>query len=212
VPNGRAGRSGNDWCGGLLACVDGVRVLGQVEAWDGDCLIPLGQPQVRLVLAVLLLEPNRFVSIDRLIRVVWGDEPPASARSGLHNRIAALRVILSGDVQLRTRSSGYVLELDPLRVDAHVFAAAVRRGGDGEDARARAARLAGALGLWRGSLLADVIDVVEESVRTSATNLARRALDLAEKGGYASHAQQAADILARLPVMSDPLPTNIEAA
>ena len=57
------------------------RILGPVEVMSGDvpARIPPGRQPV--ILGALLLEPNRVVSIDRLIDVVWGDEPPATARS-----------------------------------------------------------------------------------------------------------------------------------
>ena len=40
----------------------------------------LGGPKQRAVLAVLLLEPGRVVSLDRIVDAVWGDDPAEPAR------------------------------------------------------------------------------------------------------------------------------------
>ena len=41
------------------------RLFGPVQAWVGDREVPLGGARARAVLACLLLEPNRVVSIER---------------------------------------------------------------------------------------------------------------------------------------------------
>ncbi len=70
------------------------RVLGPVEVLDGARRVPVaGQP--RVVLAVLLLNANRVVSVDRLVECLWGDHPPANARRLLHGCVAQLRRLLT---------------------------------------------------------------------------------------------------------------------
>ena len=50
----------------ILSAVQ-VRLLGPVEAWSAGVRVDLGPRQQRLVLAVLALETNRLVPVDRLV-------------------------------------------------------------------------------------------------------------------------------------------------
>src|SRR5262245_38233378 len=53
------------------------RLLGTLDAVRDGESISLGGPKPRSLLAMLLLEANRPVSIDRLITGLWGDDLPA---------------------------------------------------------------------------------------------------------------------------------------
>jgi DNA-binding SARP family transcriptional activator len=55
------------------------RILGPLEVRDGERVVPLGGTRRQAVLALLLLDANRIVSVDRLIDGVWGDAPPSGA-------------------------------------------------------------------------------------------------------------------------------------
>ena len=56
------------------------RVLGAVEAAADGVPVDLGSRKQRLVLAVLLLEAGRPVSLDRLLDLLWPTAPrPARA-------------------------------------------------------------------------------------------------------------------------------------
>ena len=70
------------------------RILGTVEAWAGGKQVDLGSRKQRLVLAVLLLEPNRMVPLDRLVDLVWGEDVPASARASIQTLVSRLRAAL----------------------------------------------------------------------------------------------------------------------
>ncbi|MGC4815360.1 BTAD domain-containing putative transcriptional regulator [Micromonospora sp. DT228] len=136
------------------------RVLGAVEAWAQSARIDLGGRQPRLVLAVLLLEPNRLTSMDRLIDLVWGQEPPRSARGTVQALISRLRAALrqaGAPVELIGRGPGYLLRVDPLAVDAHQFTALVAQARIVDDDTA-VDLFDQALALWRGEPLADVAD------------------------------------------------------
>ena len=137
-------------------------VLGPLEV-RGSAL-PLGPPSGKQggLLALLALHANQVLATDRLIHALWGEQPPPSARQALQNHVSAVRKLLAdggGEAVLRTRDPGYVLAVDPERVDAFRFerlAAAGRRAlADGEPARA-ADLLRQALGLWRGAVLPDL--------------------------------------------------------
>jgi DNA-binding SARP family transcriptional activator len=46
--------------------------------------VPLGGPRQRAVLALLLLEAGRVVTIDRLAEDVWAGQPPEGWATTLH--------------------------------------------------------------------------------------------------------------------------------
>ena len=82
------------------------RVLGPLEVVrDGEPLA-IGGLRRRAVLAMLVLEARRVVSVDRLVDGVWGDEPPDTAVTALHGHVSHLRRAL-GD-RLVTRAPGHV--------------------------------------------------------------------------------------------------------
>jgi predicted ATPase/DNA-binding SARP family transcriptional activator len=118
----------------------------------------LGGPRPRTLLAALLLAANRTVSAERLIDAVWGESPPPSAGHALSVYVSALRKTF-GDGNLRREASGYVLKVDPQRLDAIRFEALLALGQrqleQGRAARA-AETLREALALWRGPALGDL--------------------------------------------------------
>ena len=95
------------------------RVLGAVEALDGAGQpLDVGGPKPQLVLAQLLLNPNRVVSTDALVDALWGDDPPPSARRSLQSHVAKLRAALGGeDGPIRSQPPGYILVVDEDQID-----------------------------------------------------------------------------------------------
>ncbi|MFD0489145.1 winged helix-turn-helix domain-containing protein [Saccharopolyspora spinosporotrichia] len=53
--------------------------------------IAVGGPRQRIVLAMLLLNPDRVVSIDRISEAIWNGRPPATARTQVAICVAELR-------------------------------------------------------------------------------------------------------------------------
>jgi DNA-binding SARP family transcriptional activator/tetratricopeptide (TPR) repeat protein len=158
-------------------------ILGPLEARVGGRRVAIGGPQQRALLAVLLVNANRVVSVDRLIDQLWDGRPPATARRLLHGCVADLRRALrsTGDDQvLLTRPPGYLLVVRPGELDADRFtelaAAAETRLAEGSLPRA-AELLREALALWRGPVLEDVS--VERPV-IDAVPLAERRLGVLE--------------------------------
>ena len=106
---------------------------------------------------ILALEAGRVVSADRLVEELWPEGPPGTAAHAVQVYVSQLRKALGADA-ITTRRPGYVLDVDPEHIDVHRFGrlagagAAALRAGDPLDAE-RALREA--LGLWRGSALAD---------------------------------------------------------
>jgi DNA-binding SARP family transcriptional activator/tetratricopeptide (TPR) repeat protein len=119
--------------------------------------IPLGKQ--RALLAALLLNANRVVPIGEIAEVLWGDEPPASARMTIQNYIKRLRKALDGDdARIATAPLGYLIRVEPGELDVSRFAAAqeaARRSARQGDWELAAAQLREALSLWRGEPLAD---------------------------------------------------------
>jgi DNA-binding SARP family transcriptional activator len=135
------------------------RILGPLEALDGERRLPLGGARQRSVLALLLLHGNEALTRDLIIDQLWGDEPPPTAAKVLQNCISALRKELPGGADtLRTISGAYSLAVGPDELDRDRFETLVAEGraalAAGEQPEA-AERLRKALGLWRGSPLSD---------------------------------------------------------
>src|SRR5215472_6396242 len=108
----------------------------------------------RSVLAALLLSGQRVVSVERLVDVVWGDEPPASAVASLHNHVMRTREVLGPDAwRLRTVAPGYLLEVRDGELDLAEFERLSQHGRaalQAADWTTAARSLGKALSLWRG--------------------------------------------------------------
>src|SRR5713226_4258282 len=124
------------------------RILGPLEVVDdGDVLsVPGGKP--RALLAALALSPGEAVSADRLIDVLWGEEPPETAANALQVHVSQLRKALGSDV-VRRRPPGYELAVAPEAVDLVRFERSVADARTAEPPAA-ARLLREALDLWRG--------------------------------------------------------------
>jgi DNA-binding SARP family transcriptional activator/tetratricopeptide (TPR) repeat protein/CheY-like chemotaxis protein len=125
-------------------------------------MVAAGHARQRCVLAVLLIDVGRPVAVDVLVDRVWGDDPPAKVRGSVHSHIARVRRTLeqacgAGEVPDRVvfRSGGYLLDIDPDRVDLHRFRRLVENARRPDTAVGqRLEMLRAALGLWRGEALA----------------------------------------------------------
>jgi DNA-binding SARP family transcriptional activator len=129
------------------------RVLGPLElVVDGDPVELPGQRQ-RMLLAALLLRPNRVVPTERLVFDLWGEEPPRTATTSLQNSISQLRRIL-GESLVR-KPPGYMLQVEDEQVDALRFEHALRAARELAPVE-RADALHAALASWRGPPFADL--------------------------------------------------------
>jgi len=103
-------------------------VFGPLEVRRSGSAVPLGGPRQRAVLALLLLEANRVVSMDRLAEDVWGGDRPAGWATTLQTYVFHLRRALEpdrargvADGTLVTRDRGYLLRVDREHLDAARF-------------------------------------------------------------------------------------------
>ncbi|MCS7480423.1 BTAD domain-containing putative transcriptional regulator [Umezawaea endophytica] len=142
-----------------------LRVLGPVELRVDGRVVEVGHARQRCVLAVLLVEANRVVTMEQLLDRVWADRLPYKARNVASNYVSRLRRVLTGDVAVVRRSGGYVLEVDPEAVDLHRFRRLVEQARGREDAQALAS-LEEAAGLWRGVPFAGLDTLWLAAVRT----------------------------------------------
>jgi DNA-binding SARP family transcriptional activator len=131
------------------------RVLGPVEVSDETGVLLLGGQKQRSVLALLLLEAPRPVATDRLIDVLWGEQPPRTAATSLQNFVSQLRKSLGADVVV-TKAPGYALAIEPGQLDLTRFRALVAEARAADNPGERAEKLGAALELWRGPPLADL--------------------------------------------------------
>ena len=129
-------------------------ILGSLEVRDGERVVELPRQKPRALLACLLLQAGRPVSVDRLIEGLWGESAPATARTSLQNFVSQLRRAIGADA-LPLRPGGYVLDVDPGAVDLVRFERLVERSRR-ESGRERVETLRLALALWRGPPLADL--------------------------------------------------------
>ncbi|MEU2794535.1 BTAD domain-containing putative transcriptional regulator [Streptomyces sp. NPDC007100] len=128
----------------------------------GEKKVDLGAPRQRALLALLLIHVGSVVSLPVIIKAIWGFDPPNQVTRTLQAYVSRLRKLLHAhdrSIRLVHHLQGYVLEADPLLVDAAVFEAKVKdcrelsKAGDLEAVRATAWS---ALELWKGAPLGEL--------------------------------------------------------
>jgi len=152
------------------------RLLGPLEAHDGDRAIGLGGAKQRALLTLLLLDAGRTVSNERLVDELWGADVPESARKMVQIYVSNLRKLLP-DGMLQTRPAGYSLDVDPEATDLGRFERMTAQGRSALAAGvpdAAAAALGRALALWRGAALEEFGEpfAVRERARLESLRLA----------------------------------------
>jgi WD40 repeat protein/DNA-binding SARP family transcriptional activator len=136
------------------------RLLGHLEVVDeGGRELPVRSGHQRALLALLLLRANELVPSERLVEELWGESPPRTAQSMLHNQVSALRRALGRGGRLDTRDGGYRLNVGDGERDVDRFEELVARGRArlDDDPQGAAEALREALALWRGPPLADFV-------------------------------------------------------
>ncbi|MDO9406932.1 BTAD domain-containing putative transcriptional regulator [Patulibacter sp.] len=135
-----------------------VAVLGALEVWRDERLVPVAGGRVRALLVRLALDAGREVGRDALIDAIWEESPPADAGHALQALVSRLRRTLESDAVV-SGTSGYRLAADPADVDALAFEVAARAGSAAlraGDAAGAAEVLRDALATWRGPALGEL--------------------------------------------------------
>ncbi len=163
------------------------RLLGPLEVIGPDGPVRIRSARERTLLAVLLLASNRAVPVCRLVESLWGDEPPATARSQVQFCVSILRRKLdwSEDIIIVSQPSGYLIRVPDETVDFRRFELYI--------SRARGAEAAGrthdavqlmreGLALWRGSAVSDIesraVDAVAIRLDETRSSVLEACLDL----------------------------------
>ncbi|HZF89908.1 AfsR/SARP family transcriptional regulator [Streptomyces sp.] len=164
-----------------------IQLLGPVRAWRNGVEVALGPPKQRAVLGVLASRANDVVGVDAIVDALWGSDIPQTAANGVHTYVGGLRRALepgrrrgTAGAVLTSESGGYCLRLDPMDVDATLFA---RRHGDarrlrGEGRADEALRLyEQALSLWHGEAYSGVPGPFAAMERTRLRDLRLTAVE-----------------------------------
>ncbi|WP_121432609.1 BTAD domain-containing putative transcriptional regulator [Actinomadura pelletieri] len=186
-------------------------VLGPLAVWTDDGTpVHVPERKVRTLLAILLTDPGRPVSIDRLVDALWGDRPPRNPSGTLQARVSQLRRVLDdaepgARALLVARPPGYLLDVAPMAVDSHRFATLVAQAREVTDPLTKARLLDDALRLWRGPAFDDIdlplhhaqVAALEERRLTALEEHAEARLDLGE---HAALGAELAAAVARHPL------------
>ncbi|MDG4809441.1 BTAD domain-containing putative transcriptional regulator [Micromonospora sp. WMMD1120] len=153
-------------------------VLGPLSVRLHSDQIALGAARERRVLAALLLDANRVVTVSRLAEAIWDERPPTSSVKVVRNCVSTLRGRLATAGEITTDSGGYSLRVPDEEIDLRVFAERARQGrrlaAAGELAGA-VAHLRQALALWRGPAFTGVTGRLVEAA-AAQLNDQRRSL------------------------------------
>ncbi|MEU5538112.1 AfsR/SARP family transcriptional regulator [Streptomyces sp. NPDC020362] len=146
-----------------------IKMLGRLSAeLNGVSVVP-SAAKPRQILALLALQSGRVVTVPTLMEEIWGEEIPRSAATTLQTYILQLRrkiaAALDGDQGwqakdvLVTQHGGYLLEVQPGRMDVQEFERLYEAGRDAHanaDHESASDLLGRALDLWQGPALVDV--------------------------------------------------------
>jgi DNA-binding SARP family transcriptional activator/Tfp pilus assembly protein PilF len=160
-------------------------VLGPVLVIRDGTVLPLARPKERALLATLLLNAGRAVTVDELAEGLWDSVPPPSAGVAIRNHVKRLRQSLgdSERTRIRTVANGYRVDVDPDDFDVSRFEtllASARQAGQRDLWPATAQYARQAMALWRGQPLADVMsDPVRAGAVARLDELRLQAAELA---------------------------------
>jgi DNA-binding SARP family transcriptional activator/class 3 adenylate cyclase/tetratricopeptide (TPR) repeat protein len=134
-----------------------VRMLGPLEVLDGGHRLLGLSRRPSEVLVCLALSVGDLVTMDRLIDMLWADEPPPKARNAVQAHVAALRRHLGtgGRQMVESQLGGYRLSSATV-TDVARFDDLCRQAAAVADPRERGDLLGGALALWRGRPVEDL--------------------------------------------------------
>jgi DNA-binding SARP family transcriptional activator/tetratricopeptide (TPR) repeat protein len=158
-------------------------LLGPVVVRCRGVALPVPRGRQRALLAVLLLNAGRVVSVSEIAETLWGPASLPSASVTVRNYVKRLRCVLGPADQARivTRSPGYLIRVDPGELDVarfEILLNGARNAALGASWEAAADQAREALALWRGEPLADVES--EALSRCEVPRLAELRLQAAE--------------------------------
>ncbi|MGH3325492.1 MAG: BTAD domain-containing putative transcriptional regulator [Streptomyces sp.] len=136
------------------------QLLGPLSIADGQNAVVLQPSKPTSLLAALLTHPNTVVATGYLVRAVWDEEQPATARAALQTCVLRLRRIFTrygiANSAIEAVPGGYRMAADAATLDLVRFRELVRESRAAADSETELYRLKEALALWHGPLLANV--------------------------------------------------------
>jgi DNA-binding SARP family transcriptional activator len=147
------------------------KILGPLELFVGSRRLELGGTRQQIVVATLLLNANRVVTLDRLLDAIYGEDLPPTSRSQAQISISSLRRLFASrgaDAVIVTRAHGYIIQVDSGQLDSQLFDEMIATARDAKHPDQAVARYRDALRLWRGPAL-DGID--SQLIRAAASRL-----------------------------------------
>lgn len=131
------------------------RCLGPFVLETDGAPVEVGRPKERALLALLLVAPERQVTLRQISLELWDGYPPESAVENIRSYLCNLRRRLPPGAVVTGRHS-YALRLPGCRVDADEFAGLLAKAAREEDPEAARVALEQALALWHGGPLSGV--------------------------------------------------------
>src|SRR5246127_3778266 len=125
-------------------------VLGPLQVRQDGAPVTIPGAKPRAILTMLGLHGGSVVSVDALVQLLWGDDPPRTAGKALQTHISALRRAL-GDGFVQTQGSGWTA--NATEIDASRYKVAAKMGRDAAaagDTSQAVAHFEEGLRLWRG--------------------------------------------------------------
>ena len=149
-----------------------IRLFGGVQALRGDVALPIGGRQERTLLALLVVHRRQPLTGERLVDLLWPDDPPATAAKAVQVYVSRLRAAIGPDV-IERDGNAYRLT-DAVDIETDAFEELVQDGLDAaaDDPLVALEMLVAALRGANGEPFADAL--VVESIRTAAAGLLER--------------------------------------
>ncbi|WP_424211336.1 BTAD domain-containing putative transcriptional regulator [Streptomyces sp. BI20] len=142
------------------------RVLGPVEARRDGRRIAFSGAKLHTVLGALLAARGEVVSDERLCRLLWGWDPPATVSAQLYTYVSRLRKILGDGVLIDRRPPGYAMSIGNSTLDLIEFEKLAEEGREcllREDFERAGDLLREALGRWNGPAFANTTEHLAEA-------------------------------------------------
>ncbi|MEV6042326.1 AfsR/SARP family transcriptional regulator [Streptomyces xanthochromogenes] len=187
-------------------------LLGPLHAQIAERAVQLNGPRQAKMLAALLIDANRIVSMERLVAVMWDSAAPATAVRQVQDAVSGLRrnLVACGAPRslISTRRGGYEMHLTPAQLDLLEFEHERQLAGRSAAPLDTAVALRRALSCWRGNALVDVssrvleIDAARLNERRAATHKECLAVEL-DLGRHREVIDELTDLLREHPYDED---------
>jgi DNA-binding SARP family transcriptional activator len=172
-------------------------VLGPLKVLKDGIELPMSANRELAILACLLLNANRVMSVERLVEAVWAGSAPSSAWRQIAICVSRLRRRLGAGV-IETSSPGYLLRVPADGIDWLRFTAMVTQAREqaARDQEGAVALLREALALWRGTPFEDLRGLRYDVARMAECRLEALETCLELEIGLGRHHQVIPELLA----------------